>query len=78
MWSTSSKPKISKISDKNEVYNEFVPGSQETGYSPIYRQKGVMHVESTLEPEMKTVKDMLERTLKTYGEKPGFGTQSPI
>lgn len=48
MWSTSSKPKSSKISDKNEVYNEFVPGSQETGYSPIYRQKGVMHVESTL------------------------------
>lgn len=77
MWGSSSKTKSSKIQEQaQEIYNEFIPGSQDNGYSAIYRKKGLHKMETTLDPELKTVRDMLERTVKTFGNKNGFGTSS--
>jgi len=51
MTEGNSRPPISQlpklpllefgVSDEETIYNEILPGTEEPGFTPIYRQKGV-------------------------------------
>ena len=64
--------------EETPVFNEIVPNSQEPGYSAIYRQKGLKELVVTMDPKVRTVRDMLIRTKDKYGDKPGLGKPSLI
>ena len=57
-----------------QIYNEALPDSQEPGYSAIYRQKGLKELVKSMDPDMHTIRDLIERTVHKYGDKNGFGT----
>lgn len=70
---SSSKLKKSELSQEEEIYNEMIPGSQEKGYSAIYRQKGLKAPISIADPDIRTVRDILDQCNRKYGDKNGFG-----
>lgn len=51
----------------------MIPGSLEKGYSAIYRQKGLQAPISIADPDIRTVRDILDQCDRKYGDKNGFG-----
>lgn len=51
----------------------MIPGSLENGYSAIYRQKGLQAPISYADPDIRTVRDIIDQCARKYGEKNGFG-----
>lgn len=54
----------------------MIPGSMENGYSPIYHQKGLVGPKTLDDPDVRTVRDILDQCVRKYGQKNGFGTFS--
>lgn len=57
----------------SEIYNELVPGSQEPGFSAIYRQKGISNLLRTPHENIRSVADVLHQCKTKYGNRRGLG-----
>ena len=56
-----------------EVFNDIVKDSQEPGWSAIYRKKGITELVKTPDPNIMTVRGILEQCRDKYGDKSGIG-----
>jgi len=62
-----------EVAEEEIIYNQVLPGTEQIGYSPIYRQKGLDKLITTPNPEFHSVRDILRQCKTKYGNKRGLG-----